>query len=116
MPRDEDADILAGQLERLFAQVAFFSRVRLEDLALVYPEARRCKTKEEFLAPHVRALRTVVELGLIHAPAEVGRLVDKYPEVGRLLRRPQGETDRPTSNAPAFRADAAGVAGSRAGR
>lgn len=79
--------VLAEQLERMFRTVAFYHRVGLEELALVEPAAARAASKDEFLRPHVRTLRALVRLALRHAPAEVGRLVEEYPDVGQLLRR-----------------------------
>lgn len=85
---DEERALLC-YLQRKFREVAFFIRVPLEDLALVYPEASTCRSKPEFLRPYVESLRALVCLALEDSPAEVGRLAHEYPEVGRLLVRRQ---------------------------
>jgi len=78
--------VLRAELEKSFKTLTFFSRVPLEDLALVYPDAALCRSKTEFLGPHLRGLLALVRLGLEHVPDEVERLASTYPEVGRLLR------------------------------
>lgn len=87
--------VLAEQLERMFRAVAFYHRVRLEELALVEPAAARAPSKEAFLRPHLRALRALVRLALQHEPAEVGRLAEEYPDVGLLLRETGDGGDGP---------------------
>jgi hypothetical protein len=79
--------LLAHQLERTFKEVAFFIRVPLGDLALVHPEAAACASKGEFLLPYLETLRALIRLGLEHVPAEVGRLANEYPEVGRAVAK-----------------------------
>ena len=79
--------ILAAQLERTFKEAAFFIRVPLGDLALVHPEAAVCASKKDFLLPHLETLRALIRLGLEHVPAEVDRLANEYPEVGRALAK-----------------------------
>ncbi len=86
------ADVGYGQalisvLEKSYRQAAFFLRVPLPDLALVYPEAGLCSTKAEFMRPYLEALKAMICLGLEAAPGEVGRLTREYPEVGPVLCR-----------------------------
>lgn len=78
---------LVAQLERKFKLVAFFNRVPLEDLALAFPEAAECSSKEELLRPHLEVLRALVLLALESAPLEVGRLAEQYPDVARMLAK-----------------------------
>ncbi len=86
VPDGGQADLTAA-LERKFKLVEFFNRVSLEDLALAYPEAAGSPSKEEFLRPHLEVLRAMILLALEDAPAEVGRLADRYPQVARLLAK-----------------------------
>jgi hypothetical protein len=97
---------VAGQIERSFRLVAFFIRVPLEDLGLVHPEAAACETKDDFLRPHLAALRALVQLGLTHTPAEVNRLALEFPEVRRMLASGMGWT--PPENAAQTRSPCLG--------
>lgn len=52
----------------------------------IHPRARSCAGKDEFLEPHLRALRSLVLLCIEYMRHEVDRLTQEHPEVARLLR------------------------------
>jgi len=72
-------------LEFEWRRLAFFERVPLEDLAILHPSAAECQTKEEFLAEDVERLRQLSVLAVKQCPAELGRLTEEFPQVGRML-------------------------------
>jgi len=86
-------EAVAVLLERTFREVAFFLRVPLDDLALVRPEARGCRTKAEFLGPHLRFLDSLVRLTAGRAPGLLARLAQDYPEVMDWLTRSCGSAE-----------------------
>lgn len=90
---DGGAHALATLLDKSFREVAFFNRVALADLALVYPEAFLCRTKAAFIRPYLETLRALIHLGLREVPAEVGRLASEYPDVARLLSHPAARSE-----------------------
>lgn len=74
-------------LELEWRWLAFFERVPLEDLAILYPSVAECRTKEEFLAEDVERLRQLNALSVDQCPEELGRLAKQLPRVGaRLLK------------------------------
>ncbi|MCL6581782.1 MAG: hypothetical protein K6U08_09265 [Firmicutes bacterium] len=91
-------EAVAALLERTFREVAFFLRVPLDDLALVRPEARGCRTKAEFLRPHLRLLEALVRLTAGRAPGLLTRLAQDYPEVMNWLTRSRGSAEPPEAH------------------
>jgi hypothetical protein len=74
-------------LEFEWRRLAFFERVPLEDLGILYPLAAECETKEQFMAPDLERLGSLVALAEASCPSEVTRLSQALPQVARLLGR-----------------------------
>ncbi len=61
-------------LEYEWRRLAFFLRVPLEDLAIMYPPAQECGSKAEFLAPQSEELASLSKSARRTGPREVERL------------------------------------------
>ncbi len=85
-------------LEFEWRRIAFFDRVPLGDLAILYPLALECQNKEESLAEDVERLTRLNALAVDQCPEELGRLAKELPGVGRQLRSLPGTGGREGSS------------------
>ncbi len=72
-------------LEGRFRQVLFFGTVDWPTLKLLYPEGEEPASQEEFLRPHVEALKALVRSALRLDPLSVDLVARRFPELARLL-------------------------------